>query len=140
MSFTTKESTKTCETNYKNISIYTINGIKINILSIDIIKKLNYYEFINYLSIINEIKEILDDNNNIIKYIWNNIIINIDNFNDFIKDINETTIITIVIQKLPNIYSTLKAHAIINNNGNVITWGHPFKCNSIKVQFQLRAW
>ena len=120
-----------------------INDNIIKVLSIDLIKKLNYYELINYLSKINEIKEILD-NNNIIKYTYTENIINIDNYDYFIKNINETTIITIVIiQKSPKIYLTNDkynsyAFAAINNN-NVITWGNSiYGGNSIKVQSQLR--
>jgi hypothetical protein len=101
------------------ISIYTLSGSFIcKEISIDSTK--NYDEFINYLSKIDSIKKILD--NNIIKYIYNEIVINNEIYENFIKFINDEIIIIIVIQKLPKICTTHTAFAIINNDNKVITW------------------
>jgi len=97
----------------------------------------NFYDFNN--SILQKLKENIENKDNIIiKYIYNNHTIDSTNYNDFIKDFDNTTNITIIFQKLQKNYSTDYAFAVINNNGNVITWGNPnLGGDSSKVHSQL---
>ena len=61
-------------------------------------------------------------NDNLIKYIYGDNIINSKNYSNFINT-NEITL-GIVFQNLPKIYSTFNAFVILTNNGNVISWGN----------------
>jgi hypothetical protein len=105
---------------------FTLDG-KEHELYIDLLKINSYNKFNNnvskYLTQNDEnIKKILDDKKIIIKYIYQNNIINSNNFTNFIN-IDDIGITIIFQQRKKEIYSTNYAFAAINENGNVITWG-----------------
>ena len=90
------------------------------------VENLNYNSFNNYVAeylsnIDSNIKEKLNDH--FIQYIYGNIIINSENYNNIINT-NEITL-GIIYQKLPQIYSTSNAFAMLTSNGDIISWGAP---------------
>jgi len=102
-----------------------------------------YNDFSRYIydslcNINSTIKEKLNDN--YIIYVYNETLITKKNYNEIIKKINNDTIINIIFQKLYNkIYTTDYAFALINKNGDVITWGNPSRGgDSSKVQHLLK--
>jgi len=116
--------------------IFNILSGRLYIIEINL-KICNNFSIFNNHVLLN----IENTDNCIIKYIYKGENINSNNYNDLIKEFDDTTNITIIFQKLPKIYSNNNAFAAIDNNGNVITWGYPdYGGDSSEVQSKLRAW